>query len=170
MWNKSIIELIISNFAYCYGLNFFKTMSLLLSGLRDYSVRFREILPKSNRIQSANCYWWNFFPTVAYLEIKDKPTGCGSVNFKSTPTALTKLLSYRARMFRPYRGHSFSPYGPTLSRQITYIYIRVSLCFSSGFSKQAAVSTWKRWERAAALHYLSLICLMRYASLKMTSV
>ena len=57
----------ISNFAYCYGLNFFKTMILLLSGLRDFSVRFREIILESNRIQSANCHWWHFFPTVAYF-------------------------------------------------------------------------------------------------------
>ena len=46
----------ISNFAYCYGLIFFKTMILLLAGLGDFSVRFREIILESNRIQSANCH------------------------------------------------------------------------------------------------------------------
>ena len=46
---------------------FFKTMILLLAGLRDFSVRFREIILESNRIQSANCHWWHFFPTVAYF-------------------------------------------------------------------------------------------------------
>ena len=46
---------------------FFKTMILLLSGFRDFSVRFREIILESNRIQSANCHWWHFFPTVAYF-------------------------------------------------------------------------------------------------------
>ena len=46
---------------------FFKTMILLLSRLRDFSVRFREIILESNRIQSANCHWWHFFPKVAYF-------------------------------------------------------------------------------------------------------
>ena len=46
---------VISDFAYCYGLIFFKTMSLLLSVRRDFSVLFRVIIIGSNRIQSATC-------------------------------------------------------------------------------------------------------------------
>ena len=44
----------ISNFAYCYGLNFSKTMALLLSVLWDFSVQCRQITLVINQIQSAN--------------------------------------------------------------------------------------------------------------------
>ena len=44
-----------ANFAYCCGLNpLSKTMALLLSVLRDFSVRCRKITVGLNRIQSAH--------------------------------------------------------------------------------------------------------------------
>ena len=43
----------ISNFAFCYGLMFSKTITLLLSVLWDFSVRCREITLGLDRIQSA---------------------------------------------------------------------------------------------------------------------
>ena len=45
----------------------FKIFKTMLSGLRDFSVWFREIILESTRIQSANCHWWHFFPTVTYF-------------------------------------------------------------------------------------------------------
>ena len=45
----------ISSFAYCYCLIFFKTISLLLCVLRDFSVLFPEIEIGTNRIESATC-------------------------------------------------------------------------------------------------------------------
>ena len=52
--DHSNLLLLISTFVYCYGLNFSKTMALLLSVLCDFSVRCREITLVINRIQSAN--------------------------------------------------------------------------------------------------------------------
>ena len=52
--DHSNLLLLITTFAYCYGLNFSKTMALLLSVLYDFSVRCREITLVINRIQSAN--------------------------------------------------------------------------------------------------------------------
>ena len=45
----------ISSFAYCYCLIFFKTISLLLCVLRDFSVLFPEIKIGTNRIEPATC-------------------------------------------------------------------------------------------------------------------
>ena len=48
------LALYVSNFAYCYGWDFFKTMKLLLSVRRDLSVRCREIILVLNRVQSTD--------------------------------------------------------------------------------------------------------------------
>ena len=54
--NNKKTETLVSNFAYCYGWVFFKTMKPLLSVLKDFSTRCREIRLGSSRIQSANLH------------------------------------------------------------------------------------------------------------------
>ena len=46
---------------------FCKTITLLLSVRRDFSVLFHEIIIGSNRIQSATCPWWQCFPNGSLL-------------------------------------------------------------------------------------------------------
>ena len=52
--------------------------------------------------------------------------GLGSVCLvKNCDRGLKNVAGSRGQHFQA-RGHSFSPYGPTLSREITYIYYSIA--------------------------------------------
>ena len=89
--------------------DFSKTMSLLLSVLRDFSVRWRKITLGLNRIQSAHSCWWHFCsqrePT---WENTDTPTGGELVHVGTSKVSLNYCYTSRVlvTVFRPNSNYS----------------------------------------------------------------